>query len=628
MSETGYTATYSPDDNKLRMYADGRLPDELYQRVRAAGFRWAPRQELFVAPMWTPSREDLLIELCGEIGDEDTSLAERAEERAERFDDLSDKRAADADSARAAVDRIADGIPMGQPILVGHHSEKRARKDAEKIERGMGRAVRMWQTSKYWTDRAAGALRHAKYKERPDVRARRIKKLEADRRREIKRKTNAETATKLWNCAGLDYEKARHIANFDHVSRCYPLADYPRDEPASQYEGDMCLWSALEGIISPEQAREIALKAHAGMIEWCSRWIGHIDNRLAYERAMLGESGGTVADRTKPEKGGACRCWCSPAHGRGWSTIQKVNKVSVSLLDNWGNDGPDFRRLIRFDELKAVMSKAEVDAARGAGRLIEETPRGFGLRSAAPTDPAPPPKPTEPKDGRTEQFEAMRDTLRDGGVKAVSAPQLFQTPRELAEQMIELADIEPGHRVLEPSAGTGNLIGAMGGRMFAPSLEHNGQGLLISSSTAGRSMGEIVAVEINLALADHLRAAYPLTAVQCCDFLDQHPGPQPTATDLHVGRLGWGFFDRVVMNPPFAKGQDIAHVRHAYDFLKPGGRLVAIMSEGPFFRSDRKARKFREWLDERDSVSEQLPADTFKVSGTGVHTRLVVIEKD
>jgi hypothetical protein len=47
--------------------------------VKAAGFRWAPKQDLFVAPMWTPAREDLLIELCGEIDDEDTSLVERGD---------------------------------------------------------------------------------------------------------------------------------------------------------------------------------------------------------------------------------------------------------------------------------------------------------------------------------------------------------------------------------------------------------------------------------------------------------------------------------------------------------------------------------------------------------------------
>ena len=128
-----YTATYSPDDNKLRLYASSRLPPEIYEKVKAAGFRWAPKQELFVAPMWTPSREDLLIELAGEVGDEDTSLVERAEERSERFETYGESRKADAEAAYKAVGNIVDGIPLGQPILVGHHSEKRARKDVEKI---------------------------------------------------------------------------------------------------------------------------------------------------------------------------------------------------------------------------------------------------------------------------------------------------------------------------------------------------------------------------------------------------------------------------------------------------------------------------------------------------------------
>lgn len=150
-----YTATYSPEDNKLRLYASSRLDKETYERVKAAGFRWAPRQELFVAPMWTPSREDLLLELAGEIGDEDKTLVERQEERAERFTEYN--------------------IPLGQPILVGHHSERHARKDAERIENGMRRAVKMWDTAQYWKDRAAGAIQLAKYKERPDVRARRQK---------------------------------------------------------------------------------------------------------------------------------------------------------------------------------------------------------------------------------------------------------------------------------------------------------------------------------------------------------------------------------------------------------------------------------------------------------------------
>src|SRR5690348_14788034 len=83
---------------------------------------------------WTAERAERLEELAGEIGAEDTSLVERAESRADRFAAYSDARQADAEQARAAVSAIADQIPLGQPILVGHHSEARARRDAERIE--------------------------------------------------------------------------------------------------------------------------------------------------------------------------------------------------------------------------------------------------------------------------------------------------------------------------------------------------------------------------------------------------------------------------------------------------------------------------------------------------------------
>ena len=43
-----YRATYSPDDNKLRLYAASRLDPETYKKVHDAGLRWAPKQALNV----------------------------------------------------------------------------------------------------------------------------------------------------------------------------------------------------------------------------------------------------------------------------------------------------------------------------------------------------------------------------------------------------------------------------------------------------------------------------------------------------------------------------------------------------------------------------------------------------
>jgi hypothetical protein len=384
------TATYSPEDNKLRLYAATRLDADTYTRVKAAGFAWAPKQELFVAPMWTPEREDLLLDLAGDITDEDTSLADRAEERADRFRDYSTARAQDADHAQKAVHAIADMIPFGQPILVGHHSEKHARKDAERIDNGMRKAVSLWKQSHYWTDRAGAAIRHAKHKERPDVRARRIKGLEADLRKYTTERDGAAARIKSWGNDLANFtkkdgtpttfqERALYFCNhFEHLSACFPLAEYPRTEHT--YEGMMSLWSALnDGIITPEQAKAIALPAHERAHASSSRWIAHTENRLAYERAMLAADGGTVADKTGPEVGGACKCWASCRGG--WSYIVKVNKVSVSVLDNWGNGGKNFTRTIPFDKLSKILTAAEVQAARDTEQLIElDTKQGFILR--------------------------------------------------------------------------------------------------------------------------------------------------------------------------------------------------------------------------------------------------------
>jgi len=615
-----HTATYSPEDNKLRLYPACRLDADEYARVKAAGFKWAPKQELFVAPAWTPEREDLLIEMCGEIGDEDTSLVQRAEAKADRLEDLSDKRRAEAASAHAVVSSIADNIPLGQPILVGHHSERRARKDAERIEAGMRRAVGCWEAAEYWKHRAAGAIRAAKYKEQPDVRARRIKKLESEQRKEAKQRDLAALCLRFWKgetaakgggfLDPLDVETAKSVCN--SVDRYgVTLPDGERYWSA---------WGALDdGKITPAQLQAQRLTGLPKLIERQERWVQHYENRLAYERAMLQEQGGTVADRNKPEKGGACRCWASPGFGKGWSYIVKVNRVSVTVLRNFGNGGRNFTETMPFDKLHAIMSAAEVQAARDAGRLMEtEDETGFFLVAdltarKADSDPAPDPEtklreywtaqgipPTRQEELIAEiaakaqpgakvgpftipvDFEAMKESLK-AGVQVVTAPNLFPTPPDVARQVVELADIRPGHSVLEPSAGTGALLSAIG---------------------RSRIECKAVAVEINSCLADKLASMFVVNVdVRCADFLECN------------GDLGT--FDRIVMNPPFDHGEDIKHIQHARKFLKPGGRLVAICANGPRQR-DTLVPIAEDWIN--------LPDGTFKDQGTNVNAAIVVID--
>lgn len=321
-----YRATYSPDDNKLRLYAALRLDDETYQKIHAVGFRWAPKQKLFVAPAWTPSREDVLLSLAGDIEDDDNTLFDRQEQRAGRFSGYSEKRAGESEQTLAQVDALASVIPSGQPILVGHHSERRARRDAQRIENGMKRAVMLFERAEYWQERAQASLRHAKYKERPDVRYRRIKKIEADLRKSEKTIAQSEKYLTMWRAQTLDLNMAQLISNYDHITACFSLDKYPRPPEKSQFEGRMSLHSALENeIITFEQARDIAVRCHERTIRHQQRWVTHYRNRLAYERAMLDESGGVVSRIREFEPGGQVQ-------SRGeWLTIIRINRSNGAV---------------------------------------------------------------------------------------------------------------------------------------------------------------------------------------------------------------------------------------------------------------------------------------------------------
>lgn len=57
--------------------------------------------------------------------------------KAERHRQYAANAEARSNAAYEKSRKLADQIPFGQPILVGHHSEKHARRDADRIARGM-----------------------------------------------------------------------------------------------------------------------------------------------------------------------------------------------------------------------------------------------------------------------------------------------------------------------------------------------------------------------------------------------------------------------------------------------------------------------------------------------------------
>ena len=134
----------------------------------------------------------------------------------------------------------------------------------------------------------------------------------------------------------------------------------------------------------------------------------------------------------------------------------------------------------------------------------------------------------------------------------------FPTPSPIVKWMLQCADIQPGDKVLEPSAGKGNIADLV--RELHPGTQ-------------------LDVIECNHTLRGILTyKGHHVIALDCLEV--RNP-----------------IYNVVIMNPPFEKLADIDHVKHAYEnLLADGGQLVSIMGESAFFRSDNKAMVFREWL--------------------------------
>ena len=169
-------------------------------------------------------------------------------------------------------------------------------------------------------------------------------------------------------------------------------------------------------------------------------------------------------------------------------------------------------------------------------------------------------------------------------------PGFFPTPPAVVERMLEAAELEPGMRVLEPSAGDGSI--ALAVRERHPDVHLD----LVERQVSLRRLLEAQGFEL---VGD--------------DFLEFHPE-------------GRGY-DRIVMNPPFEKRQDVEHIAHALDLLAPSGRLVAIAAAGLESRVESRTVELRERIESLGGRIHPLPPGSFEPSGTGVSTVMVVVDR-
>lgn len=446
-------ATYSPEDNKLRLYV-GRVPRDEFLKLREEGWVTLHKQREAgggdFAATWTPARRNTALEYAGIIEDEDMGPEERAADRAERFGGYRDKRTAEA---TGHADRYEAG-----PMVHGYQSAERGEQAAARHDRIADRAGDAWEKAEYWQRRTAGVIAHALYKSSPSVRMGRIKTLEAELR---KIEASREQHRKQWE----GWEK---VLSMDGAGELIQLVDGYADTRNMNPAQSMAYWLANNGNrvsiehpdgseinenakkihgdywhgfdahdfltkdsygggpfrrLTPAEYAALFLKKVCKPDDYNASWLNHLTLRLAYENQMLEAQGGRAA-HVEMEPGGklgghlivkVCK---SPATGRVTSVFIKGEKVQGWQYMTKNVPGADY-------------SLHQIETERlPANAYTPPTPESLAelakLKAAAPKKEACPL--INPTDADAERLQAMlnantREDRESGSVKRMTQAQ-------------------------------------------------------------------------------------------------------------------------------------------------------------------------------------------------------------
>lgn len=128
--------------------------------------------------------------------DREARKAERLEDRQAALAAKAERKGSEADAHFGTVDQIASAIPFGQPILVGHHSERKSRRDAERIWKGMERSVEAQKESEAAARKADASIRHQRARETGPATMRRLERLRTEQRDVTRKMEQAERQSK------------------------------------------------------------------------------------------------------------------------------------------------------------------------------------------------------------------------------------------------------------------------------------------------------------------------------------------------------------------------------------------------------------------------------------------------
>jgi predicted RNA methylase len=202
------------------------------------------------------------------------------------------------------------------------------------------------------------------------------------------------------------------------------------------------------------------------------------------------------------------------------------------------------------------------------------------------------------KGGKTKGFVFDRDIsslseLLGNNIEKKKNLQFFETPREIANMLVKMAELKDCDKILEPSAGRGAIIKAIKdeGSHFVDYCE-----------------------------IDDINLSY-LKKIDNINFVGTN------FLNYTVDRNNDFLYDKIIANPPFNKNQDINHIEKMYELLNNKGVLVSVASLHWKISNNRKETYFREWLKNVNAEIIELDEGAFKKSGTNIKACIIKIKR-
>lgn len=276
--------------------------------------------------------------------------------------------------------------------------------------------------------------------------------------------------------------------------------------------------------------------------------------------------------------------------------LERVQRAMYALAEAQENDRlPENLKAIKTNSQLMTMLKTRLDGSRGYYELIDtgeysdKSELAVTLRAFIESCKSEAEAARDAEQQRLNKIKDMEAQVRFGEIK-----DFFPSPPAVIERMLAMIQhYEDGGVILDSSAGKGNLLDAAIKRW---------------------PKSHCVFYECNYTLVEILEAK-GFDGVRG-DFLEEPTKP---------------IVDLALINPPYSSGQDCLHIRHTYDFLKPGGEMVALASAGIKWNKQSKFESFRMWLTEMDATLHDLPPDSFNTGDSfrksGVSVVMIYLRK-